>query len=86
MRNIFTSGLNAAKIIDYIKKCFVWKLYKIIFHTKKSVNTYLYFPQEWSYGASTISLPEKYVFNQKFNFKWLYFSKKNSENFLGFTR
>ncbi len=42
------SRLNAAKITNYIKKLFKWKLFRIEFHTKKSVDAHLYLSQEWS--------------------------------------
>ncbi len=43
-----TLGLNAAKIIDYIEKCFKWKLCGIKFPAKNSVEAGLYLPQEWN--------------------------------------
>ncbi len=49
-----TLGLNAAKIIDYIEKCFKRKLRRIKFPTKNSVDADLYLPQEWSYNAPNI--------------------------------
>ncbi len=44
----FTLELKAAKIIDYIKKFFKWKLLSIQFRTKNSVDPHFYLPQEWS--------------------------------------
>ncbi len=37
-----TSGLNAAKNIDYVEKCFKQKLQRIKFSTKNSVEAYFY--------------------------------------------
>ncbi len=54
-----TLGLNAAKIIDYIEKCFKRKLHIIRFPAKNSLEADLYLPQEWSYGTPNISfVPE----------------------------
>ncbi len=39
-----TLGLNTAKIIDYIEKCFKWKLCRIKFSAKNSVEAYRYLP------------------------------------------
>ncbi len=44
-----TLGPNAAKIIDYIERCFEQKL-----PCKNSVEKDLYLPQEWSQGAPNI--------------------------------
>ncbi len=43
-----TLGLNAAKIIDYIEKCFKQKLYRIEFPVKNLVEADFYLLQEWS--------------------------------------
>ncbi len=43
-----TLGLNAAKIIDYIKKYFKRKLRRVKFLAKNSVEADRYLPQEWS--------------------------------------
>ncbi len=40
--SIFTIGLDASKITDYIKKSFKWKLLSFKFLTKKSVGAYAY--------------------------------------------
>ncbi len=40
-------GLNAAKIIDYIEKCFKRKLRRIKFPAKNSVEADLSLSQEW---------------------------------------
>ncbi len=61
-------GLNAAKITDYIKKCFKRKLSRIKFHTRQSVNAYPYLHQEWRQGAPKIFFPEEQLLNQTFNF------------------
>ncbi len=42
--NIFV--IITEKNIDYIEECFKWKLRKIKFSTKNSVDTYLYLFQE----------------------------------------
>ncbi len=53
--NVFaTLGLNVAKIIDYIEKCFKQKLYKIKFPIKNSVGACFYLPKKWSWGAAKI--------------------------------
>ncbi len=44
MRIMFTLGLNAAKIIDYIEECLKEKLRRIKFPAKNSVEAYLYLP------------------------------------------
>ncbi len=41
-------ALKAAKIIDYIEKCFKQKLRRIKFSAKNSVEADLYLPQEWN--------------------------------------
>ncbi len=43
-----TLGLNVVKIIDYIEKCFNWKLHIIKFPAKNSVEADLCLPQERS--------------------------------------
>ncbi len=43
-----TLGLNAAKIIDYIEKCFKRKLRRIKFPVKNSGEADIYLPEEWS--------------------------------------
>ncbi len=49
-----TLGPNAAKIIDYVEKCFKRKLRKIKFPAKNSAEADLYLLQEWSYWAPNI--------------------------------
>ncbi len=52
---------NASKFpstVNYIEKCFKQKLQGIKFLTKNSVDTYLYQPQEWSWGALQICIFE----------------------------
>ncbi len=45
----FTLGLKTAKNINYIKKCFKQKLFRIKITTKNLVGTYIYLSQEWRY-------------------------------------
>ncbi len=44
----FTLKLDAAKNMHYVKNFLKSQMFKIKFQTKKSVDTYVYRPQEWS--------------------------------------
>ncbi len=51
-----TLVLNAAKIIDYIKKCWKQKLRKIKFPAKNSAEADLYLPGSRATGRQTFAL------------------------------
>ncbi len=51
-----TLGLNAAKNIDYIKKCFKQKLFRIKFPKRNSVDAYLYLFQDRARGSKDLPL------------------------------
>ncbi len=44
----FILGLNVAKNISYIEKCYKQKLHRIKYPTKNSVDVCLYLPLAWS--------------------------------------
>ncbi len=57
----FTLRLNTAKNINYMKKRFKSKLFRIKFPTKNSLGACVDLPQEWSCRVSKIDMFEIYI-------------------------
>ncbi len=83
---MFTSGLNDAKIIDYMKKCFKRKLSRIKFHTRKSVDAHLYPPPYMELRPQRYIGPRSTFFIKSSTLKGCSSVKKKFLKFFGFHR